>query len=94
VWIDDVTMAQGSADGIWFRKSPAWNSTAIANRLSDINGTSRSGLAMSETARGVLHAEELRRLAAIPRRLAGFVFGPNDICAENANPACAGPAGG
>ncbi len=38
---------------------------------------------MLETAQGVLHAEELAAASRDPRtRLAGFVFGPNDISRE------------
>src|SRR6266403_5037901 len=85
-WIDDVTMA-GTArpDGILVPKiSSVEDLTAIANRLSDINADiSIRVWTMIETARAVLHAEEL---AAASRdsetRLAGFVFGPNDISRE------------
>jgi citrate lyase subunit beta / citryl-CoA lyase len=85
-WIDDVTMAgKARPDGILVPKiSSAKDLTAIADRLSDINAdTSIKVWAMIETARAVLHAEEL---AAASRdsetRLAGFVFGPNDISRE------------
>ncbi len=85
-WIDDVTMAgKARPDGILVPKvSSAEDLTAIANRLSDINADiSIRVWAMIETARAVLHAEEL---AAASRdsetRLAGFVFGPNDISRE------------
>src|SRR5258708_18083984 len=85
-WIDDITMA-GSAkpDGILVPKiSSVEDLNAVADRLSDINADfSIRVWAMLETARGVLHAEEL---AAASRdsetRLAGFVFGPNDISRE------------
>ena len=69
----------------WFRRFPASRILpAIADRLSDIGAdTSIRVWAMIETARAVLHAEEL---AAASRdsetRLAGFVFGPNDISRE------------
>jgi citrate lyase subunit beta/citryl-CoA lyase len=58
--------------------------SAIADRLSDIGADMSVRVwAMIETARAVLHAEEL---AAASRdsemRLAGFVFGPNDISRE------------
>ena len=85
-WIDDVTMAgKARPDGILVPKvSSVEDLTAIANRLSDINADiSIRVWAMIETARAVLHAEEL---AAASRdsetRLAGFVFGPNDISRE------------
>src|SRR3982074_1171280 len=82
-WIDDVAMAgKASPDGILVPKiSSVKDLTAIADRLGDINADSSVRVwAMIETARGVLHAEEL---AAASRdsetRLAGFVFGPNEI---------------
>src|SRR6478736_7395208 len=85
-WIDDVTMAGKAApDGILVPKiSSVKDLNAIADRLSDINAdTSIKVWAMIETARAVLHADEL---AAASRdsetRLAGFVFGPNDISRE------------
>src|SRR5256884_1719944 len=85
-WIDDVTMAgKAQPDGILVPKiSTVADLNAIANRLSDINAhTSIKVWAMIETARGVLDAD---RLAAASRdseiRLAGFVFGPNDISRE------------
>ena len=37
---------------------------------------------MIETARAVLHAEELAAARRDPARLSGFVFGPNDISRE------------
>jgi len=85
-WIDDITMAgKARPDGILVPKiSSVEDLSAIADRLSDINADfSIRVWAMIETARGVLHAEEL---AAASRdsemRLAGFVFGPNDISRE------------
>src|SRR3982075_680734 len=72
-------------DGILVPKiSGVKDLAAVADRLSDINAdTSIRVWAMIETARAVLHAEEL---AAASRdtnpRLAGFVFGPNDIPRE------------
>src|SRR3954471_22344882 len=85
-WIDDVTMAgKARPDGILVPKiSSVKDLTAIADRLSDINAPiSIRVWAMIETSRAVLHAEEL---AAASRdsemRLAGFVFGPNDISRE------------
>src|SRR3989337_2795911 len=82
-WIDDVTMAaKARPDGILVPKiSSVEDLAAIADRLGDINADMSIRVwAMIETARAVLHAEEL---AATSRdaevRLAGFVFGPNDI---------------
>jgi len=85
-WIDDVTMAGKAApDGILVPKiSSVKDLNAIADRLSDINADNSIKVwVMIETAGGVLHAEEI---AAASRdsetRLAGFVFGPNDISRE------------
>src|SRR3954471_1508989 len=85
-WIDDVTMAgKARPDGILVPKiSSVQDLAAIADRLSDIGADMSVRVwAMIETARAVLHAEEL---AASSRdsetRLAGFVFGPNDISRE------------
>ncbi len=85
-WIDDVTMAGKVApDGILVPKvSGVKDLNAIADRLSDTNADASIKVwVMIETARGVLQAEEL---AAGSRdsetRLAGFVFGPNDISRE------------
>jgi citrate lyase subunit beta/citryl-CoA lyase len=85
-WIDDVTMAgKAKPDGILVPKiSSVEDLSAIADRLSDIGADmSIKVWAMIETSRAILHAEEL---AAASRdsenRLAGFVFGPNDIARE------------
>jgi citrate lyase subunit beta / citryl-CoA lyase len=85
-WIDDVTMAgKARPDGILVPKiSSVKDLTVIADRLSDINAPMSIRVwAMIETSRAVLHAEEI---AAASRdsemRLAGFVFGPNDISRE------------
>jgi len=85
-WIDDVAMAdKARPDGILVPKiSSVEDLTAVADRLGDINAeVSIKVWAMIETAAAVLHAEEL---AAASRdsatRLAGFVFGPNDISRE------------
>jgi citrate lyase subunit beta/citryl-CoA lyase len=85
-WIDDVTMAgRARPDGILVPKiSSIEDLSAVADRLGDINADKSVRIwAMIETARAVLHAEEL---AAASRdsemRLAGFVFGPNDISRE------------
>jgi citrate lyase subunit beta/citryl-CoA lyase len=86
-WIDDVAMAgKAHPDGILVPKiSSVEDLSAVADRLGDIGADmSIKVWAMIETARGVLHAEEL---AAASRdsemRLAGFVFGPNDISRES-----------
>jgi citrate lyase subunit beta/citryl-CoA lyase len=85
-WIDDVTMAgKARPDGILVPKiSSVEDLSAVADRLSDIGANmSIKVWAMIETSRAILHAEEL---AAASRdsemRLAGFVFGPNDIARE------------
>jgi citrate lyase subunit beta/citryl-CoA lyase len=85
-WIDDVTMAgKAKPDGILVPKiSSVEDLSAVADRLSDIGADmSIKVWAMIETSRAILHAEEL---AAASRdsenRLAGFVFGPNDIARE------------
>src|SRR3954453_16544168 len=77
-WIDDVTMAgKATPDGILVPKiSSVQDLSAIADRLGDVNAdTSIKVWVMIETARGVLHAEEI---AAASRdsepRLAGLVF--------------------
>jgi citrate lyase subunit beta/citryl-CoA lyase len=86
-WSDDVAMAGKAApDGILVPKvSSAADLKAIADRLGEVGADPKVRVwAMIETARAVLHAEEL---AAASRdanpRLAGFVFGPNDISRES-----------
>jgi len=85
-WIDDVTMAgQLRPDGILVPKiSSARDLAAIAERLGAIGAErSISVWAMIETARAVLHAEEIAAASGDPStRLSGFVFGPNDISRE------------
>lgn len=85
-WIEDITMAgKVRPDGILVPKiSSVEDLNAIADRLSDINAdVSIRVWAMIETSRAILHAEAL---AAASRdsetRLAGFMFGPNDIARE------------
>ena len=85
-WIDDVAMAgQARPDGILVPKvSSVEDLNAIGDRLRDIGADPSIRVwTMIETARAVLHAEEL---AAASRdsstRLAGFMFGPNDISRE------------
>ena len=85
-WIDDIGMAaKARPDGILVPKiSSVADLTAIANRLSDINADiSIRVWAMIETARAVLDADKLAAASRDPKtRLAGFVFGPNDISRE------------
>src|ERR1700749_2369404 len=85
-WADDVKMAaKARPDAILVPKvSSVADLAAIATGLRESNADPSIRLwAMIETARAVLHAEEL---AAASRetdgRLAGFVFGPNDISRE------------
>ena len=85
-WMDDITMAgKARPDGILVPKiSSAEDFTAIARCLRDVDADASIRVwAMIETVRAVLHVEEL---AAASRnfevRLAGFVFGPNDISRE------------
>jgi len=85
-WGDDVAMAgKAKPDGILVPKiSSVDDLIKIGARLSEVGAEpSIKVWAMIETARAVLHAEEL---AAASRdsttRLAGFVFGPNDISRE------------
>ena len=83
-WIDDVAMAgKARPDGILVPKiSSVADLNTISDRLSDINADMSIRVwAMIETSRAVLHAEQLAA-AARDVRLAGFVFGPNDISRE------------
>jgi citrate lyase subunit beta/citryl-CoA lyase len=86
-WSDDIAMAgKAKPDGVLVPKvSSAANLKAIADGLAEVGADPTIRVwAMIETARAVLHAEEL---AAASRdanpRLAGFVFGPNDISRES-----------
>ena len=85
-WIDDVAIAgKAGPDGILVPKiSSVRDLAAIADRLSEIGAAASIKVwAMIETARAVLDAEELAAASRDPRmRLAGFVFGPNDISRE------------
>ena len=85
-WIDDIAMAgKARPDGILVPKvSSVEDLAAIADRLGGINADNSIRVwAMIETARAVLHAEELAAASRNPEtRLAGFVFGPNDISRE------------
>jgi len=85
-WIDDITMAgKARPDGILVPKiSSVADLSAIADRLDAIGADPSIRVwAMIETARAVLHAEELAAASRDQRtRLAGFVFGPNDLSRE------------
>jgi citrate lyase subunit beta/citryl-CoA lyase len=85
-WIDDVTMAgQARPDGILVPKvSSVDDLNTIGDRLAAINADSSIKVwAMIETARAVLDADKLAAASRDPKtRLAGFVFGPNDIARE------------
>src|ERR1700755_3214252 len=85
-WLDDVAMAgQARPDGILVPKvSSVEDLNAIGDRLKAVGADASIKVwAMIETARAVLHAEELAASWRDPRtRLAGFVFGPNDISRE------------
>jgi citrate lyase subunit beta/citryl-CoA lyase len=83
---DDVAMAgKARPDGILVPKvSTVEDLEAIGDRLATIGAdTSIKVWAMIETARAVLDADKLAAASRDPRtRLAGFVFGPNDISRE------------
>jgi citrate lyase subunit beta/citryl-CoA lyase len=85
-WNDDLAMAgKARPDGILVPKvSSVEDIAAIADRLGEIGADSSIQVwAMIETARAVLHAEELASTSRDPKaRLAGFMFGPNDISRE------------
>ena len=85
-WSDDVAMAgKAKPDGILVPKvSSVADLDKIGDRLQAIGADpSIKVWAMIETARGVLDADKLAAASHDPRtRLAGFVFGPNDISRE------------
>jgi citrate lyase subunit beta/citryl-CoA lyase len=85
-WTADTEMAgKARVDGILVPKiSSAQDLAVIADRLRAINADiSIRVWVMIETAQAVLHAEELAAASRDPAtRLAGFVFGPNDISRE------------
>jgi len=85
-WIDDITMAgKARPDAILVPKiSSSADLETVGDRLAAIaEDNSIKVWAMLETARAVLHAEELAAASHDVRtRLAGFVFGPNDIARE------------
>lgn len=85
-WADDVAMAaKASPDGILVPKvSSIEDLQAIGRHLAELGAAPTVKVwAMIETARAVLHAEELAAAGRDPSsRLSGFVFGPNDISRE------------
>ena len=85
-WKDDVAMAgEAKPDGILVPKIYGVEDLkAVADQLSDVGADpSIQVWAMIETARSILHAEELAATSkSFNKRLAGFVFGPNDISRE------------
>jgi citrate lyase subunit beta/citryl-CoA lyase len=85
-WKDDAAMAaQAKPDGILVPKiSTVDELNAIGARLTEVGADpSIKVWAMIETARAVLDADKLAACVRDPKtRLAGFVFGPNDIARE------------
>jgi len=85
-WAEDVAMAaKAQPDGILVPKvSSIEDLQTIGRDLAGLGAApSVKVWAMIETARAVLHAEELAEAGRDPKtRLAGFVFGPNDISRE------------
>ena len=85
-WRDDLAMAaKARPDGILVPKIySAVDLATIEDTLRDLAADSAMRVwAMIETARAVLHAEELAATSQESgSRLAGFVFGPNDIARE------------
>jgi citrate lyase subunit beta/citryl-CoA lyase len=85
-WMEDVAMAAKTRpDGILIPKvSSVEDLGTIARCLRDASDQpSIQVWTMIETARAVLHAEELAAASRnVEPRLAGFVFGPNDISRE------------
>lgn len=85
-WLDDLNMAaKARPDGILVPKvSTVADLATIADRLRDIGADASIQVwAMVETARAVLDVDQLAAQARNPNmRLAGFVFGPNDIARE------------
>ena len=85
-WADDSAMAgKAKPDGILVPKvSSVEYLKAIGDRLAAVHADpSIKVWAMIETARAVLDADKLAAASRDPKtRLAGFVFGPNDIARE------------
>jgi citrate lyase subunit beta/citryl-CoA lyase len=85
-WSDDVAMAgQAAPDGILVPKvSTVDDLYMVTDRLAEVGADPSLKIwAMIETARAVLDADKLAATVHEPgSRLAGFVFGPNDIARE------------
>ena len=85
-WGEDLGMAgRSQPNGILVPKvSSIEDLNAIGDRLDGLNAPASIKVwAMIETARAVLHAEELAAASRDTKtRLEGFVFGPNDISRE------------
>ena len=85
-WMDDIMMAgKARPDGILVPKiSSVEDFKKIAHCLGDVDAAPSIRVwAMIETAQAVLRAEELAAASQNSEmRLAGFVFGPNDISRE------------
>jgi citrate lyase subunit beta/citryl-CoA lyase len=85
-WRDDVAMAGAAKpDGILVPKiSTVDDLHTVAARLGEVGADPAIKVwAMIETARAVLDADRLGAASRDPKtRLAGFVFGPNDIARE------------
>ena len=85
-WVEDVGMAaKAGPEGILVPKiSSVADLNVIADRLSDTNADASIKVwAMIETARAVLDADQLAAASQDSEtRLAGFVFGTNDISRE------------
>ena len=84
-WMDDITMAaQARPDGILVPKiSSGEDLGRIARCLLDVDAPASIAVwTMIETALAVLHVEELAASRNVEPRLAGFMFGPNDISRE------------
>ncbi len=84
-WADDARMAaKARPDAILVPKvSSVEDVRAISSALREAEADPSIRVwAMIETARAVLHAEELSAASREEPRLAGFVFGPNDISRE------------
>ena len=85
-WADDIGMAgKAKPDGILVPKiSTVDDLNTVADRLREIKAAASIRVwAMIETARAVLDADKLAAAVKDPEiRLAGFVFGPNDISRE------------
>jgi citrate lyase subunit beta/citryl-CoA lyase len=85
-WADDLAMAaKACPDGVLIPKVyGAADLATVGDKLRDLGADQSIRIwAMIETARAVLHAEEVAATARESgSRLAGFVFGPNDIARE------------